>query len=137
MSKIFISRTQGAGRHNSGRVTPAELMPLLATLEFNRCQSSKSLQDNCEAADVPTYRNELNALARNLTAHLPPENQFSMNFDGKYIGIDELFQRQIRLYDCRNAFKTLPGRHMYHDWALVFDGTPIFGTSLESFTLEA
>ena len=74
-SKIYAPRAQAKTKF-SGRVTPHELMPLLVKREFNQRTSVRTFSSLREAANVCTYRNELNSLARNLTAHLPEENFF-------------------------------------------------------------
>ena len=106
-------------------------MPLLSKREFNRHVSVSQWKDLREAGDLCTYRNELNELARNLTKHYPPEVKFfggdsESAYDGSFMRPKEIFDQQILLYDARNTFKTLPFREAFHDWALVFDGTPIF-----------
>ena len=138
-SKIYAPRAQ-AKTKCSGRVTPRELMPLLVKREFNQHTSGRTFSSLREAANVCTYRNELNSLARNLTAHLPEEKKFvggneEGKYEGHFISAQEVLDQIILLYDVCNSFKTLPRRSMFHDWAVVFDGTPIYGCSVESFTL--
>ena len=90
----------------SGRVTPTELMPLIAKLAFNRHKRS-FFEELREEVDRCKYRNELSILKGRLVEHLPVERMF-VGFRGKYIPIESLFLEMNRLYDVRNAFRTLP-----------------------------
>ena len=137
-SKIFTSQKK-ANSKGSGRVTARELMPLLATREFRKTSSSTVCEAR-KAGNVCQYRNGLNELTLKLTEHHAPERSFvggdeECHVDGKFMPPQEVLHWQILLYDARGAFKPLPRRSGFHDWAKVFDGTPIYGTSLESFTL--
>ena len=79
---------------HSGAVTDHELMPLLATREFNMYSNARTFRDHRNAAKVPEYRNRLNMLANKLVQHLPKEVPFTSphsSVDGHFVGVEEVF----------------------------------------------